>query len=124
MLALREVHEVPANMHGLLYFFLEITICYVIYWAYMLRKRQFSDVVVWKQEWGKGILAAVGTMASYALILHVMKTENLSYIVTLRQSSVLFAVLIGWFVLREKYGFLRLSVSLAMVAGLYLVATG
>jgi len=38
----------------------------------------------------------LGTMASYSLILYVMCSENVSYIVTLRQASVFLAVLVGW----------------------------
>jgi uncharacterized membrane protein len=62
-------------------------------------------------------------MFSYSLILHVMKTEHLGYIVTLRQSSVLIAVLVGWLILKEKQGLSRLLIAGAMLAGFFLVAT-
>ncbi len=124
MLTFNQVHDLAANMHGISYFLLENTICYIIYWVYMLRKQPFADKVIWKKEWRKAILAAVATMLSYSLILHVMKTENLSYIVTLRQSSVLFAVIIGWLFFKEKQGRSRLIISVIMLFGLYLVAKG
>ena len=79
---------------------------------------------LWKTEWLKILLAALGTMFSYAMILHVMKSENLSYIVTLRQSSILFAVVVGWFVFHESHFRVRLLISLLMILGLYLTATG
>ncbi|MDH5676735.1 MAG: hypothetical protein OEZ06_31750 [Myxococcales bacterium] len=50
-------------------------------------------------------------MASYSLILHVMQTEELSYIVAVRQSSVLLAVLVGWFWLREPQDRQRVSLA-------------
>jgi len=78
---------------------------------------------VWKREWPKGVAAALGTMTSYSLILHVMLTEPVSYIVALRQASVLLAVLAGWLALKEPYGKNRLLVSVAMLVGFYLVAT-
>ncbi len=124
MLAMHQVVKLPARIHAILYFFLETTICYLIYWIFMLRNRKEIQWSVWKHEWLRILLAAFGTMVSYALILHVMKTEKLSYIVTLRQSSILFAVIIGWFYFREPYFRLRLLISLFMIFGFYLVAIG
>jgi uncharacterized membrane protein len=124
MLAFHQVEALPARIHGVLYFFLETTICYVIYWIYMLRNPKVIQWSVWKHEWLRIVIAAFGTMVSYALILHVMKTEKLSYIVTLRQSSILFAVIIGWFYFQEPYFRLRLLISLFMIFGFYLVAMG
>ncbi len=62
-------------------------------------------------------------MGSYSLILYVMQSENVSYIVALRQASVFLAVLVGWLALKEEYGRSRLVVSAAMLVGFYLVAT-
>ena len=67
--------------------------------------------------------AAIGTMASYSLILHVMQTEIVSYIVTLRQSSVLMAIVIGSIALKEPYGRHRFIAAIGMLLGFYLVAT-
>ena len=124
MSALHQVDALPARIHAVLYFLLETTICYLIYWIYMLKSQKGIKWSVWKHEWLRIVLAAFGTMVSYALILHVMKTEKLSYIVTLRQSSILFAVIIGWFYFREPYFKLRLLISLIMIFGFYLVAIG
>lgn len=124
MLALHQVEELPALMHGVIYFLLETTICYFLYWIFMLRNPKAIQWSIWKHEWLRIILAAFGTMVSYALILHVMKTEMLSYIVTLRQSSILFAVIIGWFYFREPYIKLRFLISLFMILGFYFVAIG
>ena len=62
-------------------------------------------------------------MISYTLILHVMQTEPVSYVVTLRQSSVLFAVLAGWLGLRERFIGRRIVAAFAIIAGLYLVVS-
>ena len=62
-------------------------------------------------------------MASYSLILHVMQTSAVSYIVSLRQSSVLLAVLVGWIQLKEPYGIYRLVTSFVMLLGFFLVST-
>ena len=77
----------------------------------------------WLKEWRGIVAAAIGSIASYCLILYVMQTETVSYIVTLRQSSVLLAVLVGWLMLREPYGRMRVVAATAMLMGFYLVVT-
>ncbi len=123
MMSMRSVKELPDGMHAVVYFLLETSVCYVLYWSFMMRKRGIIQWSVFKKEWVRIALAAVGTMTSYGLILHVMKSENLSYIVTLRQTSILFAVVIGWFYFRESHFKIRLLISLLMILGLYLTAT-
>ena len=123
MTALNHVEGLPVKLHGVTFFLLETTVCYVVYWLLMLKDRKEIQLSILKLEWPKIILAAIGTMVSYALILHVMKTENLSYIVTLRQTSVFFAVVIGWIYFQEPHFRIRLLVSIVMVFGLYLTAT-
>ena len=122
MFHLAQVEEMPSYLHGPTYFLLEASLSNLIYGGYMASRREFGDRHIWRREWFQGILAALATMSSYSLILHVMKTENLGYIVTLRQSSILIAVLVGWLVLREKQGLSRLLIAGAMLAGFFLVA--
>ena len=90
---------------------------------YILLNGGVKDKFPYKREWPKAIIAAIAGILSYTLILHVMKSENLSLIVTLRQMSILFAVLAGWLVLKENLGPLRFIVSAIMLIGLFLVAT-
>jgi uncharacterized membrane protein len=123
MTALSQVERIRPSLQGLLFFFLQASLSNMIYWGYMGVRRQVGNVFIWKREWLRAILAALATIGSYSLILHVMKTEILGYIVTLRQTSVLIAVLVGWIIFEEKYGRLRLTVATVMFIGLFLVAT-
>lgn len=123
MVALRRVEEIPAGMRGPVYFLLEAFVTYAILWSSLGVRCWSSARRVLSKEWPRVVLAAVGTMASYSLVLHVMQTEPVSYIVALRQSSVLLAVLVGWFFLKEPYGKLRVAAGTAIVVGLVLVAT-
>jgi uncharacterized membrane protein len=123
MIAFAHVKNLPSSLQGPTFFMLEASLSNLIYWGYMASRREFGDRHVWKREWFRGILAALATMFSYSLILHVMKTEHLGYIVTLRQSSVLIAVMVGWLILKEKRGLSRLFIAGAMLIGFFLVAT-
>jgi drug/metabolite transporter (DMT)-like permease len=67
---------------------------------------------------------AVLTWLSYILILEVLKTAPVSYVVAVRQISVLFAVAMAMVSLGERPGAGRLCGALASVAGVALIAYG
>ena len=123
MVTIRGVTEITRGMHAPIYFMLETVVCYLLFWVYMACFHKLSIVPIWKLEWPRAVAAAIGTMASYSLILHVMQTEIVSYIVTLRQSSVLMAIVIGSIALKEPYGRHRFISAIGMLIGFYLVAT-
>jgi uncharacterized membrane protein len=123
MVAFNDVPQIRPWLQGPVYFLLEASISYIFFWTYALLFLKIDVRTTFKAEWHLVLLAAIGTMLSYSLILYVLKTESVSYVVTLRQCSVVFAVLIGWFMLKEKQGKRRLFASVLMFCGLYFVAT-
>ncbi|MGD2270764.1 MAG: EamA family transporter [Desulfobacterales bacterium] len=122
MMEFKEVTAIKTGYQGLLFFMLENILCYFIFWVYLACRREIKIMSVLKREWFKIILAAAGTISSYSLILHVMQTEEISYIVTLRQSSVLMAVIVGVIFFNEKYGKERFTIAVAMIFGFFLVS--
>jgi uncharacterized membrane protein len=122
MVTFSGVTEITRGMHGPIFFLLETVVCYLLFWIYMARCHKLSIGLIWKNEWPRAVAAAIGTMASYSLILHVMQTEIVSYIVTLRQSSVLMAIVIGSIALKEPYGRHRFIAAIGMLIGFFLVA--
>jgi len=123
MSTFREIKTIDSMVQGPLYFLLENTICHLLFGTYVILTASQELGSIWKNEWSRIAAAAMGILASYSLILYVMRIEKVSYIVTLRQISVILAVLIGWFILKEKYGKTRLIASVLMLTGIYLVAT-
>jgi uncharacterized membrane protein len=123
MVTFSGVTEITLGMHGPIFFMLETVVCYLLFWTYIVCWRKLSIGLIWKNEWPRAVAAAIGTMASYSLILHVMQTEIVSYIVTLRQSSVLMAIVIGSIALKEPYGRHRFIAAIGMLIGFFLVAT-
>ena len=124
MVRMGRVDEIAAVLRGPLFFILHISLTYILFSVFMIVRRTDSAIEVIRNEWRRVFVAALGTMASYSLILHVMQTEEVSYIVALRQSSVLLAVLAGWFVMKEGHIRSRLPAAAAMAIGLCLVAAG
>jgi drug/metabolite transporter (DMT)-like permease len=66
--------------------------------------------------------ASLCDVASYALILKAFETAPVSYVVAVRQSSVLFAVGLGVLFLRERPGSVRLLGAGAIVVGVAAIA--
>jgi uncharacterized membrane protein len=62
-------------------------------------------------------------MLSYTLILYVYMTESVSYVVALRQISVIFAVLFGGYLLKESQTKLRFAAAVVMIIGVLLIST-
>jgi len=122
MVAFNRVSTLVQPLHVVVYFFLFTPLSSLLYALLMLWRQDPIDRRVWRLEWPQALVAVVGSLASYGLILYVMQTEPLSYIVALRQASVLFAVVLGWRVLREDHGWRRLAISGVMLVGLLLVA--
>ena len=123
MVAFHAIPDIATHYRGPIYFALESTLATAIYGIYLGCRGNIEIRITWSHEWVKVLPAAIGSVISYTLILHVMQTETVSYIVTLRQSSVLMAVLIGGIAFGERLAMTRLTAATAMLVGFYLVST-
>ncbi len=104
-----------------------MTLMYVFYLPCFVilarRSVRASDVVQVLRERTLSVsAAALIAFTSYVLVLHTMQTAPISYITAVRQSSVLFALAIAVFALRERPGRVRLLGGLANVSGVALIA--
>jgi len=75
-----------------------------------------------KEHLWRATAAAGVSYAGYALILTALETAPVSYVVAVRQVSVLFALLLGVFWLGERPGRLRLIGACAMLTGVVSIA--
>ena len=95
--------------------------CY--YTPYIVITKKAAQI---KKEWNSGpgriILSGVIGIAGYALILVAFTIERVSYIVSLRQISVVFAVLMGSYLLKERYGGIRLAGAVIIFVGGFLIS--
>lgn len=78
-----------------------------------------------KQEWSLNKLPAATTgiliILSYSLIVFVMKFEKISYIISMRQLSIVFGVILGNMLLKEGYGFVRFIASCLIFLGVFCI---
>ena len=105
------------------YFLMESMIAMVLYGSYIMLwfpSREITDIG--HREWKKVLATGVLSMLSYTIILYVYMTESVSYVVALRQCSVIFAVLLGGYLLKESQTKLRFMAAVVMVIGMFLIA--
>jgi len=83
--------------------------------------------LVWA-EWraNKVSIAVAGSLSllSYLLVLFALSRERVAYVGPARNVGIVFSVLLGALLLRERHGRMRLLGSALIVAGLALAATG
>jgi uncharacterized membrane protein len=75
-----------------------------------------------REELRTAAAAALASIASYTLILEAFRTASVSYVVAARQSSVLFALVLGGIFLRDRPSRPRMLGVIATVAGVVLIA--
>lgn len=121
MIRLRDADTLAPAMRGPVFFILLAFISSLIQNILLVATGARGFGIVLRREWKSILVASLGMFLSYSLILNVMQTEKVSYIVTLRQSSVLMATILGWLVLKERHGRFRFVTSIIMILGFALV---
>jgi drug/metabolite transporter (DMT)-like permease len=76
---------------------------------------------VWRLRRGPIVLGGLFSTAAYLLVLLAMQLTQVSYIAALRESSVVIGALLGWRVLKEPLGGMRIAASLVVALGLCLL---
>jgi len=79
-------------------------------------KRYYLDH--WQGLWLSGLVAAL----AYGLVIYVMSTHPMAWVSALRETSVVIAVLIGAFFLKEQHLLFRVSAAVVVVCGIALMS--
>ncbi len=110
-------------IHPILFTFLQLLCGMGYYTLYILLTKNSAMI---KKELNSGlrriIVSGVLGIFGYTLILISFTIERVSYIVGLRQTSIVFAVLMGSHLLKEKHKGIRLTGSLIILVGGFLIS--
>jgi drug/metabolite transporter (DMT)-like permease len=79
---------------------------------------------VMKMEWHVGVLTGLLSAASYWIAMWAMTKAPIASVAALRETSILFAMLISVFALREKMTGWRVAAALCIVAGVVALRLG
>lgn len=89
-----------------------------------LRYRRMADKPAFSAMASRGIIGGIVAIASFGAIMFATRLDKVGEVAVLRETSVVFAALIGWLFLREKVGFLRAGLMVAIAGGAILVEFG
>jgi len=73
-----------------------------------------------RRAWGLATFASAASYGAYAVSVWAMTVAPLAVVAALRETSILFAVLIGWLVFGEKMGAEKAIASVVIVLGVVL----
>tara|TARA_Y100001960_G_C14736125_1_gene860395 strand:+ start:604 stop:1434 length:831 start_codon:yes stop_codon:yes gene_type:complete len=99
-----------------------------IIWLFVLEAVTFCPFVIamrrrtwksyyrhhWQGLWFSGLVAAL----AYGIVIYVMSTHPMAWVSALRETSVVIAVLIGAFFLKEQHLLFRVTAALVVIAGI------
>lgn len=83
----------------------------------MLALRGTSVIPRGRREWGAGMFAAAASYAAYAISVWAMTKAPIAVVAAVRETSILFAVLIGWAVFGERVSRGKMIAAAMIVAG-------
>lgn len=111
------------EIHPVLFFYLFFAISGLMFGVYILflRRKKVNYLSFTRKNVHKITLAALMEFASYVLILYAFRLTDVAVVVALRQVSVVFGALLGVFILKEKYGKVRIFASLIIFIGVFML---
>ena len=68
-------------------------------------------------RWRRAIVGGFFSVAAYGIVLWAMTKAPVAAVSALRETSVVFAAIIGAVVLKERFGYARIAGTLLVVAG-------
>ena len=74
-----------------------------------------------RTNWAKGVVGGLLSISAFAAVLWAMKTAPLAPIAALRETSVIFAAMIGAFILKEGYAWQRILAAALVVLGIFIM---
>jgi drug/metabolite transporter (DMT)-like permease len=70
------------------------------------------------------VLAGLGSFGTYLIVLSALRIAPVAYVVPVREISIVFAALLGAFVLKETFGRSRYAACIMVAAGVILIGVG
>jgi drug/metabolite transporter (DMT)-like permease len=88
--------------------------------AFFMRGGEMAGFL--RREWKIGILGGVMMFMAYAIVIYAMTLTQLTHVAALRETSVIFAAVIGTLILKEPLGVKRIFAAVVVAVGITLVA--
>jgi len=114
------------QIYSPLYFtWLMVLVMFTLMSLNLLRSRYRGKVTAeWRTNWKLILLSGPILMASFISFRYALKMAPVSYVVPVRQVSIMFGVLLGMLFLKESYGKIRLAAAVLILTGAFLIKFG
>jgi drug/metabolite transporter (DMT)-like permease len=89
----------------------------VFFLAWLYWRRRAPAVTYIARQWRRGLLGGFCSVAAYGIVLWAMTRAPIAAVSAVRETSVLFAAIIGTVLLKEGFGVARLAGAASVVAG-------
>jgi drug/metabolite transporter (DMT)-like permease len=89
----------------------------VIFLVWIRMRRGAASATYLRRQWRRGLLGGFCSVAAYSIVLWAMTRAPVAAVAALRETSVIFAALIGALWLKEGFGIARLIGAATVVAG-------
>ena len=88
-------------------------------YAYLTNKKALFSLKL--KELFLILCATVVSFSAYAIIIWSMKYEPIGFVASMRESSIIFASIIGFFILKEKIGYIRITSGIIFFIGVFFI---
>ena len=89
----------------------------IIFLGWLLVRRRQAAVRYVALRWRRAFVGGFFSVAAYGIVLWAMTKAPVAAVSALRETSVVFAAIIGAVVLKERFGYARIAGTLLVVAG-------
>ena len=86
----------------------------------VLRGRELTQAL--RHDWKIGLLGGVMMYATYAIVIYAMTLTQVTHVAALRETSIIFAAIIGALVLKEPFGVRRTLAAAVVALGIVVMA--
>lgn len=89
--------------------------------AWVLLRRRAEFLKFSAENWRLGFVGGMGAMSAYGLALWAMLETPIALVSALRETSIIFATMIAWYVFKEKIDRVRLFTIFAIFTGVIII---
>ena len=90
----------------------------MLYISCILGGRGAAGAAYLQRGWRRGLIGGAASLAAYGIVLFAMTRAPVAAVAALRETSVLFAALIGALWLKEGFGAMRLAGAASVAVGI------
>jgi drug/metabolite transporter (DMT)-like permease len=88
----------------------------------LVRYGGHGTLAEWRANWFRIVLVGILSLLSYMLVLQAYSIAHVSYAGAIREISVVFAAFLGWRLLGEDFGMIRLIGAILIFVGIVVIA--